>query len=72
MAWTNNIMGRMGQVMVPTLVGTMTLWMGLGQAVTIAVLMPFIALVLIMVFLPETSTLARQADLQEAKQGASQ
>ena len=55
MAWGNNIFGRIGQIAVPTFIGTMTLWVTLGQAVAIAMLLPLISLVLIMVFIPETS-----------------
>ena len=55
MAWGNNIFGRIGQIAVPTFIGTMTLFMTLGHAVAIAMLLPLISLVLIMVFIPETS-----------------
>ena len=52
MAWTNNIVGRLGQVLVPTLIGTLSATMALGHAVAIAMALPFISLVLIAVALP--------------------
>ena len=55
MAWANNIFGRIGQILVPTFIGTLTLWMTLGHAIAIAMLFPLISLFLIMAFLPETS-----------------
>lgn len=54
MAWSNNIVGRLGQIIVPTAVTTMALFLGLGNAVAIAVALPLISLILILVFLPET------------------
>lgn len=56
MAWTNNIIGRLGQILVPTIIGTMTMWMALGRAVSLIMLTPLIALLLIMLFIPETKT----------------
>jgi putative MFS transporter len=52
MAWSNNIIGRLGQVLVPVLIGTLSLSMTLGHAIAIAMVLPFISLVLIAVFLP--------------------
>ena len=56
MAWTNNIIGRLGQILVPTIIGTMTMWMALGRSVSLIMLTPLIALLLIMLFIPETKT----------------
>lgn len=54
MAWSNNILGRLGQIIVPTAVTTVAIWLGLGNAVAVAVALPLISLILILVFLPET------------------
>lgn len=64
-AWSNNIVGRLGQIIVPTMIGVLTLRMTIGHAVGIAMLLPLISLVLILVFLPETKLLAKEADLRE-------
>ncbi|CDX04659.1 Arabinose efflux permease protein [Desulfitobacterium hafniense] len=54
MAWSNNIVGRLGQIIVPTAVTTMALWLGLGNATAVAVALPLLSLILILIFLPET------------------
>lgn len=54
MAWSNNIVGRIGQIIVPTAVTTVAVWLGLGNATAIAVALPLVSLILILVFLPET------------------
>ncbi|MCL1846721.1 MAG: MFS transporter [Coriobacteriia bacterium] len=57
MAWANNIFGRVGQIGVPLFVGAIVAGTALswGNALAIAMLLPLISLVLIMVFIPETS-----------------
>ena len=57
MAWTNNILGRIGQVLVPTFIGSLSVVLGLAHAVAFAVLLPLIAALLIAVFIPETKDL---------------
>lgn len=59
-AWTNNILGRLGQVLVPTFIGTLSVAIGLSHAVAVAVLLPLIAAVLIGVFIPETKPVAKR------------
>ena len=54
MAWANNIVGRLGQILVPTVVSTLALSLGLGKAAALAVSLPLISLVLILVFIQET------------------
>lgn len=54
LAWSNNIVGRMGQIIVPTAVTTMAVWLGLGNATAVAVALPLISLILLLVFIPET------------------
>lgn len=54
MAWTNNIMGRLGQILVPAAVSLFALPLGLGNAAALAVSLPVISLMLILVFIPET------------------
>ena len=60
-AWGNNILGRIGYVLAPLLIGACASLningepFGLGNAMACSVLFPLIALVIIMTFLPETS-----------------
>lgn len=54
MAWSNNIVGRLGQILVPIFVTTIALPLGLGNAAALAVSLPVISLILILIFLPET------------------
>lgn len=64
-AWTNNIIGRLGQILVPSMIGILTVSMSIGHAVSVAMLMPLISLILILVFLPDTKKLAQQANMKE-------
>ncbi|HZK84335.1 MAG TPA: MFS transporter [Desulfosporosinus sp.] len=66
-AWSNNIIGRLGQILVPSMIGLLAVSMSIGQAVSIAMLMPLISLMLILVFLPETKKLAQRAGQREVK-----
>lgn len=54
MAWANNIIGRMGQVIVPSVVGLLSVYLGLRYAVVVVVLLPLIAAALIWFYIPET------------------
>lgn len=54
MAWSNNILGRLGQVMVPTVVGSLSVLVGLRYAVAMVVLLPLLAAGMIWFFIPET------------------
>jgi MFS family permease len=54
MAWSNNIVGRIGQILVPIVVTTLALSLGLGNAAALAVGLPLLSLLLIQIFLPET------------------
>ena len=65
MAWTNNIVGRLGQILVPVFIGTLTLVISLGHAIAIAMALPFISLILIMAFLPETGLQAKDRPLEQ-------
>jgi len=54
-AWSNNILGRISYVMAPTLVGASAGVFGWGTSVAVTSIGPVIALILIMLWLPETS-----------------
>ena len=54
MAWSNNIIGRLGQVAVPSVVGFLSVYLSLHYAVAFAVMLPLIGLILILTFIPET------------------
>ncbi len=56
MAWSNNIVGRLGQVLVPSVVGLLSIYLGLAYSVAIVVMMPIIAAMLIWFLLPETKS----------------
>jgi MFS transporter, putative metabolite:H+ symporter len=53
-AWSNNLLGRVGYVASPALVGVIAERTGWGAAVRLTAVFPLIALVMILVFLPET------------------
>ena len=53
--WANNILGRIGYVLAPALVGLTAAWIGLGNAMAVSMIFPLIALIIIMTSLPETS-----------------
>lgn len=52
MAWSNNIIGRLGQIVVPVVVTNVALVLGLGKAVALSVSLPLISLILLLVFIP--------------------
>lgn len=54
-AWTNNLIGRVGYVLSPLLIGVLaTRWDSWGAAIKPTAIFPLLALVLIFLFLPET------------------
>jgi len=54
MAWSNNIFGRLGQILVPVFIGSLALFMTLAHAIAIAMALPIISLLLIVIFIPRT------------------
>lgn len=54
-AWSNNLLGRIGYVASPALVGVLAERTSWGSAVRLTAIFPIIALVMILAFLPETS-----------------
>jgi len=54
-AWSNNLLGRVGYVVSPIFVGLAAERFGYGPAVAVTGIFPFVALVLILRLLPETS-----------------
>jgi putative MFS transporter len=63
-AWSNNLLGRIGYVIAPGLVGLAAGHIGWGSAVSLTVVFVVAALVLILVLLPETS----RRELEETAQ----
>jgi putative MFS transporter len=53
-AWSNNFLGRLGTLLGPVLVGIMTPTFGIGQSVAMTCVFAVLALVLLLLFLPET------------------
>jgi len=54
-AWGNNIVGRTAQILAPSLVAALAIPLGgVGNAVSVLALTPLIAIVLVLLFLPET------------------
>lgn len=54
-AWGNNIIGRIGTIAAPALVGVMQAPLhGTGNAVSVLALAPFVCIAIIAIFLPET------------------
>lgn len=60
-AWSNNLIGRLGYVLSPALVGVFAERIGWGAAVRMTAVFPIVALVMILSFLPET----RSRELEE-------
>jgi putative MFS transporter len=54
-AWSNNILGRIGYTLSPLIVGYLAPMWGWGPAVRLTTIFTIFALVLILVFLPETA-----------------
>ena len=54
-AWANNLLGRIGYVASPMLVGVAAERWGWGASVRVTALAPLIAVVLIWIMLPETT-----------------
>ncbi len=54
-AWSNNLLGRVGYIVGPSLVGLMAGSLGWGNAVSLTAVSVFAALALILVALPETT-----------------
>jgi putative MFS transporter len=54
MAWANNLLGRIGYVLAPAIVGNLAASMGWGPAVSLSTVFPLFALGLILLWLPET------------------
>lgn len=64
-AWGNNIVGRMGQILAPGLVGFLALPLGgVGNTVSLLALGPVAATLLVIFFLPET----RHSEMQDLMQ----
>ena len=55
-AWSNNLLGRIGYVAGPAIVGVVATDYGWGPAVQITVIGPVIAVILILLWLPETGS----------------
>ena len=55
-AWSNNLLGRIGYVLSPMAVGAMAGQWGWGPAIQVTVIGPILALGLIFLWLPETSS----------------
>ena len=53
MAWSNNIFGRLGQILVPVFIGSLAVVMSLGHAIAIAMALPVVSLLFIVVFIPK-------------------
>jgi len=65
-AWGNNIVGRLGQILAPGLVGIMSLPLGgVGNAVSVLALGPIIGTLLVIFLLPET----RNREIQDFIEG---
>jgi putative MFS transporter len=63
-AWSNNLLGRIGYVIAPGIVGWAAGYMGWGNAVSLTAIAVIAALILILALLPETS----RKELEETAQ----
>jgi MFS transporter, putative metabolite:H+ symporter len=60
-AWSNNLLGRLGYVVAPAVVGAAAGVIGWGNAVSLTAVFPLVALALVLWLLPET----KQRELEE-------
>jgi MFS transporter, putative metabolite:H+ symporter len=65
-AWANNLIGRLGYVFSPLLLGELVDKYGLGMPMRFSVLFPLVALLLIFLWLPETN----RRELEETSRAA--
>jgi putative MFS transporter len=55
-AWSNSVLGRIGYVLGPIIVGAVATDVGWGPAVQVTAIGPVIAVILILMWLPETGS----------------
>jgi putative MFS transporter len=55
MAWSNNLLGRLGYCLSPLAIGELVGQYGWGLPLRLSTLFPLLALILIFVWLPETN-----------------
>jgi len=53
-AWSNNLLGRVGYVLSPLVIGELVPTLGYGGALRATTVFPLVALLLVLAFLPET------------------
>ena len=63
-AWANNLLGRVGYILAPILVGRLAEELGWGRSIQLLTVLPLLALVPIFLWMPETNRL----ELEESSQ----
>jgi putative MFS transporter len=53
-AWTTNLTGRITEVVTPTLIGLLILWVGISWSMTVVAIGPILGAILVMRYAPET------------------
>lgn len=56
-AWSNNLIGRIGYVMAPAIIGSIAQDSGWGPSIAATAFLPIVAVILIWIMLPETKSL---------------
>jgi putative MFS transporter len=53
-AWTTNLTGRITEVLTPTLIGVLILWLGISNSILVVAIGPILGAILVMKYAPET------------------
>ena len=64
-AWTTNLTGRITEVVTPTVIGLLILWVGISWSMTVVAVGPILGAVLVMRYAPETMGLTLE-EIQES------
>ena len=56
-AWTTNLIGRVTEVVTPTLIGILILWLGISWSMAVVSIGPILGALLVLRYAPETAGL---------------
>ncbi len=68
-AWTTNLTGRITEVVTPTAIGILILWVGISWSMTVVAIGPILGAILLMKYAPETMGLTLE-EIQEKFESA--
>ncbi len=68
-AWTTNLTGRITEVITPTIIGVLILWLGISNSIAVVAIGPILGAILVMRYAPETRGLTLE-QIQDELNGA--